>query len=285
MKIALVTYDRLPELTPDDQILYAYLKSKGLEVTIVIWNDPNVQWLTYDQIIIRSTWDYFEYPDVFKDWLTSLELMHAPVLNPLSILQWNMDKNYFDQFSSGNFRIPPYQIVKKNSNTDLHSIIHDNDWKKAVVKPTIAGGAYNTWVTQGGSSDQLRLTTQLKQGDVIIQKYIEEISTRGEVSLIYFDKQYSHAILKRPQKGDFRVQSQYGGSIEKYFPTPQLLYLTQSILESIPEDLLYARIDGIVNEDGTFLLMELELIEPNLFFAFDDQAPHRFYQALQSYSN
>lgn len=281
MKIALVTYAKFSQLTPDDQILAKYLSDQGEEVEAVCWDEPNINWKIFDLVVIRSTWDYFERPEEFKAWLTRLQFIHAPVMNPLPVIAWNLDKNYFDLFAANGVTIPPYVILKKDANASLHSILELHGWTKAVVKPTIAGGAYKTWMTTGEHADQPQLEELLKHGDVIVQKFVDNILSNGEVSLIYFNKNFSHAILKRPTEGDFRVQSQYGGSITPYSPDDRLLRLGGDILDSIPDDLLYARVDGVVCDDGSFLLMEVELIEPNLFFEYNANATLNFYQALK----
>ncbi|MFM8912572.1 MAG: hypothetical protein ACKOE6_06560, partial [Flammeovirgaceae bacterium] len=105
-----------------------------------------------------------------------------------------------------------------------------------------------------------------------------EIQASGEVSLIYFNKQYSHAVLKTPAQGDFRVQADHGGNTIAYQPSRHLVDVGAVILSKIPHEVLYARVDGVVR-DNEFYLMELELIEPELFFHLAPGAAARFVNA------
>ena len=165
--------------------------------------------------------------------------------------------------------------------------MEENKWSKAVVKPAVSGGAYNTWDTAIGTagSDEMHFSELLKAGNVIVQQFVEEIITNGELSLVFFNKKFSHAICKKAKPGDFRVQTQFGGTAEAIQPANALLKHSLSILNSISEQLLYARVDGVVRDDGKFVLMELELIEPGLSVASNDRACENFYVALEEILN
>nr|MDQ3016487.1 hypothetical protein [Bacteroidota bacterium] len=260
MLLAFVTYWKLPNLTDDDRLIQQYLQERGFEVRPTLWDDPNVDWEAFDALVLRSMWDYFERPDEFNIWLDKMESLHCLVLNPISIVRWNQNKNYFDEFARKGILLPPYVIIPGNDNQQLEKILADHQWQKAVVKPAISGGAYNTWVTTKDSAadDETRFAELLKSGDVIVQIFVEEIITKGELSLIYFNKKFSHAILKRAKEGDFRIQTQFGGTAEIFQPTHSILRQATDLLNGVEESLLYARVDGVVTDDGRFLLMELE---------------------------
>jgi glutathione synthase/RimK-type ligase-like ATP-grasp enzyme len=282
MQVAFVTYHKFPDLYEDDQLLQQYLLQQNIEVIPVSWDDDSVNWQQFDVIVLRSMWNYFEKPIEFDQWLDKLESLGCKVLNPLSVVKWNQNKNYFDDFSKKGVLLPAYVICTHEDNTTLKSILQKNNWNKVVVKPTISGGAYNTWIASIDNVDdnENRFSELLKNGDVIVQIFVEEIITKGELSLIFFNKKFSHAICKKVKQGDFRVQVQFGGTVKAIQPDEIILAQATDLLSSIPETLLYARVDGVVTNDGIFLLMELELIEPVLFVSTNEKACENFYKAL-----
>lgn len=282
MQVAFVTYHKFPDLYEDDKLLQQYLTRRNIEVTVVCWDDATINWQQFDVIVLRSMWDYFERPSEFDQWLDKLASLNCNVLNPVSVVKWNQNKNYFDDFSKKGILLPSYVICTHENNSTLKSILQKNNWNKAVVKPTISGGAYNTWTTTIDTidDDEQKFSKLLKNSDLIVQMFVEEIITKGELSLIFFNKKFSHAICKRAKQGDFRVQVQFGGTNESIQPDETILAQATNLLNSIPEVLLYARVDGVVTNDGNFLLMELELIEPVLFVSTNDKACENFYNAL-----
>lgn len=282
MNIAFVTYACLPELNEDDRIIASYLSERNIAVTPVSWDDAKVNWKDFDVVILRSMWDYFERPEEFNIWVEKMENLGCLVLNPLSVVRWNGNKRYFDTFSKRGFKLPSYHIYNQNHTGSLYSILETNGWSKAVVKPVISGGAYNTWVTDLSTAalHEERFHELLNTGELIVQNFIEDIITEGELSLIFFDKKFSHAIKKKPKAGDFRVQTQFGGSAVPVNPSEQVLAIATTLIESIEEPLLYGRVDGVVTTEGDFLLMELELIEPVLSVFSHEKACENFYNAL-----
>jgi glutathione synthase/RimK-type ligase-like ATP-grasp enzyme len=282
MHVAFVTYAGLPDLNHDDKIIARYLSEKNIHVTPVLWDDATVDWRTFNVIVLRSMWDYFERPGEFNVWIEKMESLGCLVLNPLSVVRWNSNKRYFDSFLNRGFKLPSYGIYGSDCADSLTEILKSNSWTKAVVKPAISGGAYNTWVTtlETADSDESRFRKLLATGEIIVQKFVDDILTEGELSLIFFNKQFSHAIQKKPKAGDFRVQTQFGGSSVSIDPSKDVMEVATALIESIEEPLLYGRVDGVLTSDGNFLLMELELIEPVLSVFTDHNACEKFYRAL-----
>lgn len=214
MIVAFVTYPLLPGLHADDNIIAEYLTKRNIIVSAVSWDDPNVDWKKFDALVLRSMWDYFERPGEFNAWIEKIEAMGCVALNPVSVVRWNANKRYFDHFSKLGFKLPPYKICDQGSGGSLASILETSGWSKAVVKPVISGGSYNTWVVETSTAPlhEEQFQKLLSTSDLIVQKYVEEITSEGELSLIFFNKQFSHAIQKKPKTGDFRVQTQFGGT-------------------------------------------------------------------------
>lgn len=175
--------------------------------------------------------------------------------------------------------IPPFVFCDKGSKLSLANILRSNKWSKAVIKPAVSGGAFNTWVSSADVEDEEQFEQMLIDGDVIVQKFMDEIVDHGELSLMFFNKVFSHAILKKTGQGDFRVQTQFGGTSKEIFPDKEIIQYASSLLDDIHEPLLFARVDGLLVDDQ-FYLMELELIEPALFMAKSEHTCENFYRAF-----
>ena len=229
-------------------------------------------------IVIRTPWDYFLRFEEFSKWLNSLRKIKTPVWNSVDVIEKNIHKFYLKDFETAGIPIVPTVFVNKNFKTDLNQVLKEKDWDKAVIKPAVSGGAYNTHlVSRNEPGIQSKLDELLSDKDVLIQKFIEEIQ-HGEWSLLFFDKKYSHSALKVPKIGEFRVQSEHGGEYVYKEAPVKLIEQAQKIVDSIKDELLYARVDGIyLNE--TLFLMELELIEPDLFLG-TPEAQNNFVNAL-----
>ncbi len=281
--IAFATCRDLPQLANDDRPLAAALSAAGHHVEAAPWDDAGIDWNKYDSVIIRSTWNYHKHPDAFRAWIRQLDSLQKHIANPVDILEWNMDKHYLADLREADVPLPPTIFLEKQSLPDMEGIFVSTGWQKAVIKPCISATAYNTWTSDPitAASDTKKLHAQLQTHRYMIQEFMEEVESDGEYSLIFFGQQYSHAVKKTVKKGDFRVQSEYGGSsatarpdrsiirqataiIDKTVSLDKLSALDKAVhLDSSPR-LLYARVDGVIRND-IFTLMELELVEPSLY--------------------
>jgi len=156
-------------------------------------------------------------------------------------------------------------------------------WREAVIKPAVSASAFGTWrsSTETAFRDQSRLEQLLSAGDVMVQPLLSEVGDAGEWSLVFLGGSFSHAVLKRPAAGDYRVQWEFGGSAVSAAPARRLIADAGRVLAAVPGDALYARVDGVERE-GRLVLMELELIEPHLFLGWDDGAAGRLAEALRA---
>ncbi|MFN0158276.1 MAG: RimK family alpha-L-glutamate ligase [Bacteroidota bacterium] len=274
------------DLTDDDRLVVDPLKALSISVAPLIWDDEKVNWKAFDAVIVRSCWDYYLKPEEFRRWLDERKRDGIRLINRLDILYWNMEKNYLAELSASGIDIVPTVWLARGSSAQLESILQDRRWRNAVVKPTISATAYNTWTTsdERAAMDQSKLELLLKSNDVMVQPFMKSIQSEGEWSLVFLGGEYSHAVIKRPKNGDFRVQSDFGGTVADASPTADLIETARNILSKIPSPLLYARVDGVM-EDGRFYLMELEIIEPSLFLGQNNKAPERFAQAIHSHLN
>jgi len=279
--IAFGTCRPFPALSEDDVHLSKALSAAGYTVEATPWDDEDIDWTRYRAVVIRSTWNYHLHPAAFRAWLHRLKKLRLSVFNPVDILEWNMDKAYLEQLQQQHVPLPPTQFLDKDTHPDLDSIFRTTGWRRAVIKPCISATAYNTWVTGPDTAiaDNPRLHELLRTDRYMIQEFMDEVQSDGEYSLLFFGQQYSHAVKKTARAGDFRVQEKYGGTSLPTRPGPDIIRQATAILDkAVPlsdgpaagaPSLLYARVDGVIRK-GVFTLMELELVEPTLFF---DQHP------------
>ena len=276
MKVGLLTYYKAPDLTISDRKLIPLLSLYGIEAEPVIWNSFEIDWSNYNALIFRSTWDYYLLPDIFTEWLHKIESLGLKIYNPYQVIINNMHKFYLRNMEQDGFRIIPSVFVPSSSDFDLASLLPAT-WEDFVIKPAVSAGSFLTTLCNINQiNDIIKSYAPVSAvKDLIIQKFMPEIQTIGEVSLVFFNKKFSHAVLKRPKEGDFRIQSQFGGKYETFIPDNYLIKTTQSIVNYISEDLLFARVDGVL-VNGEFYLMELELIEPDLYLELTDNGTDRF---------
>ena len=280
-KIGLATCSKLPQLTDDDQLLLNPLDQAGVSAEPVVWDDREVKWQEFSCVVIRSCWDYHKRLDAFLDWVDLLEKQNIPLLNSPEIIRWNCNKRYLLDLEAKGVSIVSTIFLQRNSSTNLQQLLKNRGWQRAVIKPTVSATAYQTWLTSfdNPQSDQSKVEKMLTEfSEVMIQEFLEVIRIGGEWSFIFFDGHFSHAVVKKPQEGDFRVQDDFGGTVFRQEPGECLIKQAEAILRVIDEVPLYARVDAI-EIDGKLILMELELIEPVLFFGMNE-APMRFAKAI-----
>lgn len=287
MKIAIVTYkssDLLGATANEEDIVIAErLRNRGVEVQSVIWDDLAVNWQDFDWVIIKSTWDYHERTEVFIAWLQALQRLRVPVLNPVDRIIWNTDKHYLREIAAAGLAVIPSVFIEANQGTDISSLFDILGSDAIILKPCISAGSKNTYHIQRDSYSQCtaQLQNVLESEALIAQPFAPEIISEGEWSFLFFNGQFSHAIIKTPKTGDFRVQQQFGGSTRKVQPTRQQIDAARAYVAHFAPDCLYARVDAIMR-DGKPMLMELELIEPYLFLSSDANAVERYTDALEA---
>ncbi|GAB1421992.1 hypothetical protein MASR2M15_21980 [Anaerolineales bacterium] len=272
MKIAFATYKTIPELTPSDAKAAQALNRLGVEVDACVWDDPRIQWGDYQAVILRSTWDYHQSYQVFINWLNALEI---PVFNPIEMLRWNYNKIYLKELAENRDPMPTPVITsawyQQGQEIKLDEVVQTLGTDDLVIKPTISAGAANTKRIQQGAEwqqSQNWANELLATRDLIVQAFAPEIR-QGEYSFLYFDGIFSHAVQKIPPEAHIFVQEEHGGSTQVFLPEAALLEQCQAYIDVVSkrfgEAPLYARVDCIIR-DGCLYLMELELIEPELYF-------------------
>ena len=280
VQLAIATSAAYPTIQPDDAHLAASLAALGIEPQVCVWNDPGVDWARHDAVLVRTIWDYFEHYDAFLAWLDRLEQAGVPVINPVALMRWNSDKRYLLQLESLGVPTIPTRLASREA---LHGALAAFQGRDVVVKPVVSGGAWRT--VRGAVGDRAfeHAVSELPSGDYLLQPFVQAIVDDGEWSLLFFGGEFSHAIVKRPAAGDYRVQEQYGGRTHAVEPDAATLTAARHALATCAAlglgDAEYARVDGVVVGDR-FLLMELELIEPSLFLAGRPAAAERLARTI-----
>lgn len=266
----------------EDALLSSLLTEMGIAHQIHPWSAPEVDWSRFTHVLIKSTWDYFDFYPEFLVWLDKLEALGVQVLNEIPTLRWNSSKTYLMEIQSKGYPCIAGKILPKGSNPDMDRLHKELQTDTLVVKPLVSGGAKHTLKVVRGAETGLeeKLARLLQNEDFLVQPFIPEIVAVGEYSLIFFNEKFSHAVLKLPAATDFRVQHYYGGTIQTLIPSDAMLSSAQALVDRFAKNTLYARVDG-VEIDGIFHLMELELIEPYLFLGLSDQAIPNYKAALQ----
>lgn len=268
--VALVTYEGLPELVPGDQRLIQPLAALAIRAVAVRWDDPDVDWRQFAAVVIRSCWDYHERWAEFRQWVETLAEQGVPLYNSVQTVLWNMEKSYLRRLAENGVKTIPSVWANKGETPSLQDLLDAQGWDKVVLKPTIGAGAYGIKIVQReqAAAHQTEFEALLQQSHVIIQPVLEEVR-EGEISLLFFDHQFSHAVRKVPDTGSIFVNMEYGGRNALIEVDDALIATGKSIIDTArqvynDEPYLFARVDGVI-VNGEFLLMELELLEPELF--------------------
>jgi glutathione synthase/RimK-type ligase-like ATP-grasp enzyme len=259
------------------------------------WSEPVTR--AYDLISPMIAWGYHNAPDEFKTALAQLVAKGHRVLNPAAIVAWNIDKRYLLDLAEAGVRIIPTAFTDKLTEADITAARADFGQKTVVIKPVFSAGAKNTLVWDGdgfpppqkmagkqveNAADTDGIWISPPEAETMIQPFMPSVQSEGEWSLLFFGGVFSHAILKTPKAGDFRSQPDYAANLRSLVPPPEALELAHAAIDYVGrEQLFYARVDMVRDTEGRFCLMELELIEPDLYLAFDDNAPEHLSHALE----
>jgi glutathione synthase/RimK-type ligase-like ATP-grasp enzyme len=277
-RIALATSPAFPGLPPDDQILQQALVHRGAQAPAIRW-DAAVDWRTFDAVVVRSCWDYHLRHEEFLAWIGRVEEAGTAMHNAPRILRWNSDKRYLrDLAKSGVDVVRTRWSDETPGSPTLAALLAEEGWDDVVIKPAISASANDTWrvpARQAGEWEA-RYQEMARRGPTMIQPFVPEVSRDGEWSLVFIGGEFSHSMLKRPAPGDFRVQTEWGGSQHVVTADGVVVRAARETLRKIPggQAPSYARVDGCVI-NGRFRLMELEVLEPTLYFTDGPDAAER----------
>jgi len=286
-RLAFLSMDNLKGFVSDDALAIEPLRKLGWVVKTLSWRQP-CDWNLFDMVVIRSTWDYQNDMEAFLKVLEQIDSSKALLQNDLDLIKWNIRKTYlYDMEKRGNRIVPTLWEeagIAEERLTDYFSRLRTDE---IIIKPLISANADNTFRLKKEKIafffDELK--NVFSSRPFMVQPFMANIIKEGEYSLFYFGGEHSHTILKTPKKNDFRVQEEHGGIITPINASDKLKTKGALAVNSIGKIALYARVDFVRDEGDEFAIMEVELIEPALYFRMDSQSAERFAITVNRWNN
>ncbi len=280
-RIVLATSLENPEITPSDRLYAEALMRRGFAVEGAPWDGPAEAFEAAAAIVIRSTWNYYRAIERFRAWTEALAAA-TRLFNPIDLVRWNLRKDYMVRLAAAGVRVPATHFVRRDA-AAIERVLADAGWERAVVKPASGASGYSVeLVSRGHVGGQVDgqfggALAALASDDLLVQEFLPEIAD-GEVSLVYFDGVFSHAVRKTPPAGEFRVNSRFDPRRTLETPPQAIREQGAAVLRVLPAMPLYARVDGVVC-DGALIVIEVEVLEPALAMDLDPASAERFAEA------
>ena len=270
----------------EDRLVMDGLEKLNLRTIKKDWNDTNFNWSSTKSAIFRSTWDYFDQFSNFRNWL-ELVKEQCYLINPYEQINWNLDKHYLLDLQKLDLPIVESVFVSKKTQLNLETISKSKNWKDIVIKPTISGAARHTYHLKNDEIKKFqdKWLSLTNNEDFMVQEFQKNILSSGEIAVMLFGGEYSHSVLKKAKKGDFRVQDDFGGSVEKINPSLEIIELAEKTVKSLKTMPLYARVDIIFDNGSNPVISELELIEPELWFRFKEESAFKLAEIVKDFLN
>lgn len=278
LDVALVSCQTLPEPDPDAAPLAQALAAAGLCAEVRAWEDSQLDWAEARLTVLRSTWNYPWHHQSFLAWAAEVDRV-STLLNPLAVICWNTHKSYLLELERAGIPIAPTELVMRDSTGSLATILDERAWSEVVIKPAVSAGSYRTLRIGRGELEQgqAHLRALLNDGDALVQRYLPSVEDYGERALVVIDGELTHAVRKSPRF----VGDEEEISAEALPVSEAERRLAEAVLAHVTSGLLYARVDVAPGLGGTPVVMELELVEPSLFFDRQPKALDRFVSGLK----
>lgn len=275
MLVHLLTGVDMPKRDPESHLLVAALEDLGAAAQLVPWRGPGSGSQAADIAVVRSTWDYTPRREEFVGWCRHAD-QSTPVHNGPDVIEWNSHKQYLLELRDAG--VPAMPTVVVGAGDSVSAV--PGDWDRVVIKPAVSSGAVGAGRFDASDPAAVaHLRALLQSGDALVQPFAESVPTAGERSLIFLGGTFSHAVNKTPVEGDYRVQESRGGRVALHDPAGDELEAAYAAVAIPDAELLYARVD-LVDLDGAPHVIELELIEPELFLGVHPEAPGRLARAI-----
>jgi glutathione synthase/RimK-type ligase-like ATP-grasp enzyme len=270
----------------EDGLVMDGLEKLNLRTIKKDWNDHKFNWTSTKSAIFRSTWDYFDQFSNFRNWLDIIK-EQCFLINPYEQINWNLDKHYLLDLQKKDLPIVESVFVPKKNELNLETISKSKNWKDIVIKPTISGAARHTYHLKNDEIKKFqdKWLSLTNNEDFMVQEFQKNILSSGEIAVMLFGGEYSHSVLKKAKKGDFRVQDDFGGSVEKINPSLEIIELAEKTVKNLKNMPLYARVDIIFDNDNNPVISELELIEPELWFRFKEESACKLAEIVKDFLN
>jgi glutathione synthase/RimK-type ligase-like ATP-grasp enzyme len=253
------------------------LRAAGFEVSARPWTAPG-DLAPFDAVLPLVVWGYHERYEEWLALLDRLEIETVPTINPPALLRWNSDKAYLAELDA--VGVPTVHTIAVDA-LDEHGLSEARDrfgCDRLVVKPPVSASATGTFLLHTGDL----VPKDVAGRRMLIQPFMTSIAAHGEYSLMLFAGRFSHAILKTPKSGDFRVQPHLGGTERPCEAPDGAIALAKAALAAAPAEAVYARVDMVIDDEGKLRIMELELIEPALWLQHAPDKGAAFASTLRS---
>ena len=280
-RCAYLTMDDIGNFVTDADLSIAPMAELGWQVDMVPWR-RDVDWNDYDIVYICTPWDYQNDVAGFLDVLASIEQSSARLCNGLQLVRWNLEKTYLQELESRGADIVPSRFFDSFDAQRVEACLDAYGTGTIVLKPVVGANSDNIFVVTGPMPGDLvdELRSVFAHRPFFVQPFMDSVQSEGEYSLFFFGGEYSHAILKKPRAGDFRSQEEHGADILSVEAPEALVETARNVLGVVNPQPVYVRADFVRGKGERFLLMELELIEPALYFRTDPGSASRFARAL-----
>jgi glutathione synthase/RimK-type ligase-like ATP-grasp enzyme len=276
--VALVSCRELPEPDPDAGPLASALAAAGIDARVLAWDDPRAPWAETRLAVLRSPWNYPHHLQAFLTWAARVASF-AELWNPLHVVRFSAHKGYLLALEQAGVPVTPTVLLPRGSRTTLTALLAERGWDEAVVKPVVSAASFRTRRVHAARPEEgeVHLRHLVRERDVLVQRYLPAVEDHGERALVWVDGALTHAVRKSPRfEGEAECVSREAVPI-----SPAEADLARRALAAAPGPLLYARVDVAPGPGGDPLLMELELVEPSLFFAQGPIALERLVAALR----
>ncbi len=254
----------MPSLHADEAPFVAALGARGIDARPLVWGEAALA-ADVDAYVVRTPWDWYHAPAEFDRFLAALP--EGRTFNAPSLMRRYLGKEYLARLEGA----VPTELVEGGA-AEVRAAIARRGWPEAVVKPVLSANAHRTVRVGAGRPLAIEL------GRWLVQPFVAEVAG-GELSFVFFDGIFSHVVRKRAAPGDFRVQVEHGGTVALEAADPALVAQAARVLGTLGAAPLYARVDGVV-VGGALRVMELEVVEPQLFFGLCAEAGPRLAAAL-----
>ena len=281
--IVILTEDRYDGIIPkdsneediltEDTLIQKSLEKLGLKVFRTSWSNPDFDWTSTRAAFFSTTWDYFDRYAEFSKWFEDIR-SKTLLINPYDTIKWNLDKHYLNDLEVAGINIPETIFAEVDEDIDLNQLFTKSGWKETVLKPAISGAGRHTYrINKNNLCKYENIFSELlKNESMMLQEFQENVISKGEVAYMIMGNKFTNAILKKATKGDFRVQDDFGGTVELYNASQTEIDFALKTVENCGKETIYARVDVIYDNNNQLAVTELELIEPELWFRFKNSA-------------
>lgn len=276
----------IKNILQEDNMVKDALEKRGFRVMRTNWDNTSVDWTETGHVLFRTTWDYFDRYTAFEKWMNRVKNLTS-FINPIDTIMWNLDKHYLNELKNNDINIPPTKYIERGCVESLREIHLSAEWKEAVLKPVISGGARHTYRINEENVDahEKRFRELVSEESMMLQEFQHNVIKEGEIALMLFNGKFTHAVLKKAKSGDFRVQDDFGGTVEDHRASKDEIGFAERAVACCQSLPVYARVDIIKDNHNQLCLAELELIEPELWFRRFPPAVDSFAEAIVIHIN